>query len=158
MPLKTCVMPEMSHITSWQQQSISNQTRYLQQFSGSDQSALKQGLEASATQAIGLLDTNIQEDSLYLLFEWNPATAVLNVVVTDAHKQHDSSASVQAILPELPVMLSALDTTERATCINTLNDTIKFLLSDFLASYSPFFSYSLVAIFHSSSRTETSLL
>lgn len=158
MPLKTCAMPNMVNTSSWQKQSTPNQTLYLNHFNGDDQPALKEALETSVSKAIELLDDNIREDSLYLLFEWNPAAAELNIVVTDAHKQQDGAYKVQTTLPDLHLALSTVNVDELDAKIETLNDTIKFLLSDFLASYSPFFSYSLVAIFHSSSRAETSLL
>ncbi len=148
MPLKTCVTPDMLINHPWQSQSASNHTVYLSRFSGSDQPALKQALETCAAKAVGLLDVNIQEDSLYLLFEWNPTRAELVIVVTDANKTNDGAYKVQAELPDL----------QDKAADETLPETIKFLLSDFLASYSPFFSYSLVATFHSSSRAETSLL
>jgi hypothetical protein len=158
MHLKTCVTPDMLNLHSWQSQSTPGGTSYLGSFSGCDQPALKQALETCAAKAIGLLDKNIQEDSLYLLFEWNPIAAELRIVVTDAHKQHDGAYRVEAHFPELLSLLNTANATERNEQIDALNESIKFLLSDFLASYSPFFSYSLVAIFHSSSRAETSLL
>jgi hypothetical protein len=132
----------------WHSQPAANQTIYTSRFTGSDQPALKHALETCATKAVGLLELNIEQDSLYLLFEWNPLAAMLTIVVTDADKTRDSAYKVQASFPDLLP----------ASTDESLPDTIKFLLSDFLASYSPFFSYSLVAIFHSSNRQETSLL
>ncbi len=154
MRLKTCAMPDISRAHPWQVQSIQEQTCYTGIFNGSDQLALKQALEHCAVKAVGLLDKNIQDDSLYLLFEWFPTTSELHIVVTDAGKQHDGVHKVQAYFPEI-LNVNSTNTPEQ---LNVTNDSIKFLLSDFLASYSAFFSYSLVAIFHSSSRAETSLL
>ncbi len=148
MPLKTCVTPDMFSSNLWQHQSISGAELYRRRFSGSDQPALKQALEASAIKAVELLEKSIQDDSLFLLFEWNPASAELTVVVTDACKENDSPYMV---LAEIPDLLEVATPDASAA-------SIQFLLSDFLASYSPFFRYSLVAIFHSGSRNETSLL
>lgn len=142
---------------SWHSETHQGITCYQQSFEG-DSSHLKSALEACATKAVSLLEQSIQEDSLYLLFEWNPQTAELAIVVTDARKQQDSAYVVKAQFPAVQQTLAAATDSERNEKINALNDSVKFLLSDFLASYSPFFSYSLVAIFHSSTRAETSLL
>lgn len=148
MPLKTCVTLDMLNNHPWQSQSSTHQTIYMSHFSGCDQPALKQALETCAAKAVELLEVNIQEDSLYLLFEWNPARAELTIGVSDANKTNDGAYKVQAQFVDL-LQTAAADVQP---------ELIKFLLSDFLASYSPFFSYSLVAIFHSSVRAETSLL
>ena len=107
--------------------------------------SLKEGVEACAAKAISLLDKNIQDDSLYLLFEWNENTAELNIVVTDASKQQDSPFSVGAHFAAQ----------EKSA---TTSELVRFLLSDYLASCSAFFRYSLVAIFHSSARENSNLL
>lgn len=146
MPLKICAMPDQN-TSLWQIQSAPGHTEYRASFAGRDKSALKQALETAARHAISLLDRNIREDSLYLLFEWNPSAAELAIVVTDAEKKRDGDCRVVAVLPEV----QTAPTPE-------LDETIPFLLSDFLASYSPFFSYSLVAIFHQSTRAHTRLL
>ncbi|WP_323815003.1 hypothetical protein [Cellvibrio sp. NN19] len=137
-------MPKIKTIamttTDWQIQPLANDTHYT--LTNATQLALKDGLEACAAKAINLLNDNIQDDSLYLLFEWNPQTNSLKVVVTDANKQQDAPISVGADFEQ----------TDIAT------EQVKFLLSDYLASCSAFFRYSLVAIFHSSSRTDSTLL
>lgn len=157
MRLKTCAMANIVTLSPWQQQSSAQGTAYLNCFNGYDQPALKHALENCAAKAVSLLDTAIDDDSLYLLFEWNPLAAELQVVVTDATKQRDSAHTIQAQFPDLRAQLHPAESGNSAS-IDALNETVKFLLSDFLASYSPFFSYSLVAIFHSSSRAETQLL
>lgn len=142
----------------WQSQIIDNQTCYTSDFAGTCTNALKTALETCAAKAVSLLDKNIQEDSLYLLCEWHARSAQLSIVVTDVDKRLDGPYTFSAKLPDLQLSLAALSETEYNEKIDILNANVKFLLSDFLASYSPFFSYSLVAIFHSSSRAETSLL
>ena len=127
----------------WQTQAAPRGTHYI--LTDTALSPLKDTLETCAEKAISLLDKNIQDDSLYLLFEWNPSTTTLNIVVTDADKQQDSPFSVGAHFEQL-------ENTE------TTNELIRFLLSDYLASCSAFFHYSLVAIFHSSSRSNSNLL
>jgi hypothetical protein len=149
MPLKTCAMNNPVKSPAWQSQSSQSGTCYFARFDDCGPSDLKPALEICAAKAVSLLDHNIREDSLYLLFAWNPQAAELRIDVTDALKQQDGAFVVQAQFPQL---LSPADSA------GSLSENIKFLLSDFLASYSPFFSYSLVAIFHSSSRDETCLL
>lgn len=147
MRLKTYVMPDMSGSPLWQHQSTDQTELYYCKFSGVDQTGLKHAVEACATKAVELLHRNIQDESLFLLFEWNPGTAQLRAVVTDTDKKIDSPCVVLAELGELVLPATA-----------DIASNIQFLLSDFLASYSPFFRYSLVAMFHSGSRAATTLL
>lgn len=140
----------------WQTQPSARGTHYV--LSGAALSSLKDGLETCAAQAISLLQNNIQDDSLYLLFEWNANTAELTIVVTDAAKQQDSPLSVGAHFAQLHQEIESLPPAGQQEKIAAINEQVKFLLSDYLASCSAFFRYSLVAIFHSSSRSNSSLL
>ncbi len=117
-----------------------------------EESTLRKTVEACANKAIGLLKTNIQDDSLYVLFEWNEDLAQLSIVVTDAAKKNDAQESVCCTFPNLA--LSLLNQEQRAA----YTYTIKFWLHDYLTTCTAFFSYSLVAIFHSSTRNNTELL
>lgn len=121
---------------------------YRGQSTASTHADLKLALEACAAKAISLLDKAIQENSLYLLFEWNSETRRLNIVVTDASKQQDSPIRLNITFPQV----ATLGTQEE------LAESIHFLLKDYLASCSAFFAYSLVAIFHSSNRANSQLL
>ena len=109
-------------------------------------------IEACADKAIDLLKTNIQDDSLYVLFEWNEELAQLKIVVTDAAKKNDAQESVCCTFPNLA--LGLINQEQRAAC----TDTIKFWLHDYLTTCTAFFSYSLVAIFHSNTRNNNELL
>lgn len=117
-----------------------------------DESKICKTIEACADKAIGLLKTNIQDDSLYVLFEWNEELAQLKIVVTDAAKKNDTQESVCCTFPNLA--LGLVNQEQRVT----YTDTIKFWLHDYLTTCTAFFSYSLVAIFHSSTRDNTELL
>lgn len=125
---------------------------------GTGTPSLKEALETCAAKAISLFGKNIQDDSLYLVFEWNATTARLNIAVTDASKQLDSPESVSADFPALAQEIVAVPDSERAEKIEATVELVKFLLSDYLASCGAFFRYSLVAIFHSSNRSESVLL
>lgn len=137
---------------NWTINTELNSTIYSTLETGSDQQSLRTSLEACADKAIGLLNANIQDDSLYLLFEWNETLATLNIVVTDATKQNDAPQTVSCEFPN--VALLQVDPDQRVA--NT--DSIKFWLHDYLTTCTAFFSYSLVAIFHSSTRKNTELL
>lgn len=143
-------------INHWQTQTTPNGIHHL--FTGTAEFPLKEALETCAEKAISLLDKNIQDDSLYLAFEWDANTAALNIVVTDASKQQDSSISVGAHFAQLQQELQSLPQADQQEKIEATNELVKFLLSDYLASCSAFFRYSLVAIFHSSSRDNSQLL
>lgn len=117
-----------------------------------EENTLRKTIEACADKAIGLLKTNIEDDSLYVLFEWNEALATLNIVVTDATKQNDAQQSVCCTFPNLALSLVNQEQSAAYT------DAIKFWLHDYLTTCTAFFSYSLVAIFHSSTRNNTELL
>jgi len=115
---------------------------------------VKDAIENCADKAIELLKNTVQDDSLYLLFEWDLSTASLTVVVTDASKTHDSTESVQCVFSGVQTKFSQADETQQLEYA----DTVKFWLHDYLTTCTAFFSYSLVAIFHSSTRKNTELL
>jgi hypothetical protein len=119
---------------------------------GIEESTLRKTIEACTDKSIDLLKTNIQDDSLYLLFEWNEESTTLNIAVTDATKQNDAPALVSCTFPHLALAL----VNEEQKAANT--ESIKFWLHDYLTTCAAFFSYSLVAIFHSSTRNNTELL
>lgn len=115
---------------------------------------VRQIIEASADKAIHLFNKNIQDDSLYLLFEWNASEAKLNIVVTDANKTQDASESVCCVFFSLAIELARENEDQRVN----YTESVKFWLHDYLNTCTAFFSYSLVAIFHSGSRNNTELL
>jgi hypothetical protein len=127
-------------------------------FDKTDESGLCEAFESCAEHAIGLLTENIQDDSLYLLFEWDRSTSILNIVVTDASKKNDSSIKVTCVFSGIEVSLNKLDKASREEREKEYVDSIKFWLHDYLPINTTFLNYSLVAIFHSSSRAETELL
>lgn len=129
----------------WQQDDHT----YSAQSAAATPADLKQALEACAAKAISLLDHAIQDDSLYLLFEWNSSTNELVIVVTDASKRIDSPTRFHIDFPQLGNYPGTKE---------ELVESIHFLLKDYLASYSAFFAYSLVAIFHASNRDNSQLL
>lgn len=137
---------------NWTTTETQNTTIHSASELDTNENTLCKTIEACADIAISLLKTNIQDDSLYLLFEWNEELATLNIVVTDATKKHDSQESVLCTFPNLALDLINQEQRTKHT------DTVKFWLHDYLTTCTAFFSYSLVAIFHSSTRNNTELL
>lgn len=115
---------------------------------------VRQLIEASTDKAIHLLKKNIQDNSLYLLFEWDLNEAKLNIIVTDASKTQDAPESICCVFSSLAIELARESEEQRLN----YTESVKFWLHDYLTTCTAFFSYSLVAIFHSSSRNNTELL
>jgi hypothetical protein len=127
----------------------------------SSKNQFKLEIERCAAKAIDALVNNIHDDALYLLFEWKPQTHRLSIVVTDATKTVDSpilasvSFSLDFNLVENPEDTASDESSKRET---RTSENVKYWLHDYLTTASDFFRYSLVAIFHSSSRANTELL
>jgi len=137
---------------NWTTTEILNTTLHSTCVFDTEENTIHKTIEACADKAISLLKTNIQDDSLYLLFEWNEELATLNIVVTDAAKKNDAQQSICCTFPNL-----ALNLVNQGQRI-AYTDAIKFWLHDYLTTCTAFFSYSLVAIFQSSTRNNTELL
>ncbi len=139
---------------NWNTRHIDNRVIHEVFVAETSEKSLRQSIEACTDKAIASLKTNIQDDSLYLLFEWNQNLATLNIFVTDSSKTKDSLESVCCNFSSLAIELARENEDQR----NNYTDTIKFWLHDYLSTCTAFFSYSLVAIFHSSTRQNTELL
>lgn len=111
-------------------------------------------VEDAAERAIEELHDNIQDASLYLLFEWCFDNAELKIAVTDVSKSKDSPISYCCKFTNLLKRLESASTEE----LEQFAETLKFWLHDYLSSCTPFLKYSLVAIFHQSTREHTELL
>jgi len=139
---------------NWIIHQTENQIVHMTSVSDTSEKAVRQTIEACADKAIHLLRKNIQDNSLYLLFEWAPVEAKLNIVVTDASKTQDAPESVCCVFSSLAIELARENEEQRQHYL----ESVKFWLHDYLTTCSAFFSYSLVAIFHSSTRNTTELL
>lgn len=136
----------------WNTTQALNKIIHATVMAGTEEQHSRKTIEACTDKAISLLENNIQDDSLYLLFEWNPTNTTLNIVVTNATKNHDAPESVCGSFPELT---QEFTTPEQSIAFT---ESVKFWLHDYLTTCTAFFNYSLVAIFHSSSRNNTELL
>lgn len=137
---------------NWTKTPTESTTHYHALVADTDDKALKQAIEAAADKAVSLLNSNIQDDSLYVLFEWDSELARLNICVTDASKRVDAPESVSCTFSNLAPLLN------NPEARNNYTETVKFWLHDYLTTCTAFFSFSLVAIFHSSTRSNTELL
>lgn len=103
-------------------------------------------IKKTVDKAISILGDNIIDNSRYFLCEWQPQTASLTIVVTDDTKKHDAKYKVKCTL----------------TCVdkNTdeLSDDVRHWIHNYLTTHAGFMQFSLIAIFHSSSRNSTVLL
>jgi hypothetical protein len=139
---------------NWTSNQTGNQIIHSLLVSETSEKTVRQLIEASADKAIHLLKKNIQDDSLYLLFEWDIDKATLNIIVTDASKTQDAPEAVCCVFSSLAIELARESEEQRLN----YTESVKFWLHDYLTTCTAFFSYSLVAIFHSGSRNNTELL
>jgi hypothetical protein len=109
--------------------------------------------------AVSLLDVNINDDSLYLLFEWNSEESSLAIVVCDDTKtrnaQHRVLCDMSAMTPKIK-QLSESDQWKYHG--ESFADIVKHGLHDYLTTCTGFMRFSLVAAFHQGSRQQTELL
>lgn len=113
--------------------------------SSDNESLIKSALGQTVDKAVALLDKSIEDESVFLLFDWNKASGELGVFVTDENKQLDSKIVVRCVF-------SAVDQTD------AFAEQIKFWIKDYLTTCNAFFHYSLVAVFCSGSRLDGDLL
>ncbi|WP_226704397.1 hypothetical protein [Microbulbifer elongatus] len=109
----------------------------------SDQDA-EIAINACIDKTCGLLDSNIQYHSRYLLFGWDTTSSTLTIVVTDDEKQRDSRDVVQCQFVATDKPLDPED--------------IQFWIKDYLTTCAAFLRYSLIAAFHRESRANCTLL
>jgi hypothetical protein len=107
---------------------------------------LKRGVASVVEKATSLFPSSLQDDSQYLLFEWDQEMAILTVVVTDINKANDSSQKVQCQLSG--AMLADAGFTE----------DFSYAVRDYLTTCASFMAYSMVAVFCDRTRTQCQLL
>ena len=134
---------------------------YLAQAHEYDTKGLNSAVACSIDKAVSLLNDNINEHSRYLIFEWDITCSVLTIVVTDDKKENDSAKVVQCCFTALDNKLKAVKNTalsEWESEANRYAECMKDTIRDYLTTCHTFFSYSLVAIFHTDGRSNSALL
>lgn len=111
---------------------------------GASEQEIQLAIDISIEKACDLLESNIQDDSRYLLFGWDADTSTLTIVVTDDEKQRDSRDVVQCQFVATDKPLDPED--------------IQFWIKDYLTTCAQFLRYSLIAAFHRESRASCTLL
>ncbi|RYG14522.1 MAG: hypothetical protein EOO07_16760 [Chitinophagaceae bacterium] len=139
---------------TWIIEKNENRISHITRSAETSENGVRHCVEAAVDKAISLFKTNIQDDSLYLLFDWNLFEAKLNIIITNASKNNDSAESVCCVFPSLAIELSRESDEQR----ENYTESLKFWLHDYLAICPAFLNYSLVAIFNSGSRQNTELL
>ncbi|OUS10810.1 hypothetical protein A9Q89_10485 [Gammaproteobacteria bacterium 53_120_T64] len=133
-----------SMILSWQENKSPGECAesmcYHSEYAGTEESGIRLALAECVEKSISLLATNINDESLYLLFEWCAASSVLSIVVTDSTKKVDSAQVVKCGFTRLEA------------------EDLQYWLGDYFTTCESFMRYSLVAAFHGQTRVESVLL
>jgi hypothetical protein len=148
---------------SWQESTVLEQevetTHYALYVGDSDDISVEALVGECVDKAVDLLYRNINDDSLYLMFEWEDAQSRLSIVVCDQDKAGDSAHRVYC---NMPSMIAKIQDVAHSTGWKyqgeSLAEVVKYCIADHLSTCKGFMQYSLVAVFHSSSRNESSLL
>ncbi len=133
-----------SMILNWQENKspgeCSESIVHHAEYAGTEEPGIRLALAECVEKSISLLHTNINDESLYLLFEWCAASSVLSVVVTDSTKKIDSPQVVTCSFSRLE------------------SEDLQYWLGDYFTTCESFMRYSLVAAFHSQTRAASALL
>lgn len=114
-----------------------------------EKSMIHHAVKQTIDKAVSILTTNINDASRYFLCEWDNANASLTVVVTDDSKTDDAKGSVKCQF----VSSNQLDKHSAEFA-----DDIRHWIHNYLTTHKGFMQYSLIAVFHNSSRKNTILL
>jgi hypothetical protein len=144
------------NILNWQLQPLDAGCVYSAVCVDQTEVTVRQAVGETIEKAVAQLAENINDQSLYLLFEWNKSTAVLTVVVTDEVKLHDAGVVVRCEFSGMELWLknSAAD----SAVLDEYAESMQYWIKDYLTTCGSFFHYSLIAIFHSDTRSKTQLL
>jgi hypothetical protein len=107
----------------------------------------QQAVNQSVDKAIELLPLNIDDDSMYIIFEWDAQQLLLSIAVTDETKTKDAERCVQC-------RFSRFDSSD----MDDTTEDIRYWIRDYLTTCDAFMRFSLIAIFHSGDRQRVDLL
>jgi hypothetical protein len=142
-------MIDIKPALNWQKKESASRCIFSANCSDSDELLIAKVIGETIEQAILNLGRNFNNDSMFLLFEWDKDTSTLTVVVTDQAKQYDSNIVVECKFNALAEMELQAD---------QLADNIHYWIKDYLTTCDSFFQYSLVAVFHAEQRSKAVLL
>ena len=115
--------------------------------SESSERAIQAAVDACSEHAFTFLKDNIEDNSMYCLFDWNSAQAQLTISVTDDTKQQDANHIVKMTFTEF-----------ESESAEEQEDTVKYWVKDMLTTSLAFLKFSLVAGFTRGSRKQVELL
>ena len=114
-----------------------------------NEAELKQAVLGAADYAFNLLDQNIEDDSMFCLFDWDFSHQVLTISITDPSKTRSAKHIVQLTLENYDAYLS--DKHEQ-------QEQMQLWLHNHLTTSAEFFQYSLVAAITADGNTRDSIL
>ncbi len=116
-----------------------------------DDKNIRQVINQAIDKAVSLFPANVWDQSRYVIFEWDKEKKILTIVISDDDKSIDSPDTVVC-------EVKAYQTNSDPELALEQADTIQYWVRDHLTTCTEFFAYSLIAVFHSHSRDNTSLL
>lgn len=133
---------------------------HLAEFTESDNEGVFKAIECCIDKAVSMLDSNIVEGSMYLLFEWDVVYSMLTIVVCDESKEMDSKHVVKCSFLGLDTEMNNDDLSEDEweAKVDEYAQGVKQFIADYLSTCSGFLKYSLIAAFHSESRDKSELV
>jgi len=129
--------------------------------SGQSDESVKSAVEQGVEKAVAMLASNIRDDSCYMLCEWDRRSSTLRIVVTDVKKESDSPLVVECSFGGLNTKMQQLKNSSESDWESEVNDCVEkvqYWARDYLTTCAEFMNYSLVAAFHSESRSKCALL
>tara|TARA_R110001592_G_scaffold57536_5_gene174664 strand:- start:10702 stop:11145 length:444 start_codon:yes stop_codon:yes gene_type:complete len=110
---------------------------------------------ACVDKAVSVMPENINDDSLYLIFEFDDHR-VLRIVMTDDTKQQESAYGIACDMSSVTPYLAESDYWKFKD--ERFADIVKHCIRDYLTTCAAFMRYSLVAVFSEGDRARTELL
>lgn len=110
---------------------------------------------ACVDKAVSVMPENINDDSLYLIFEFDDRS-VLRIVMTDDTKQQESAYGIACDMSSVTPYLAESDYWKFKD--ERFADIVKHCIRDYLTTCGAFMRYSLVAVFSEGDRARTELL
>jgi hypothetical protein len=134
---------------NWKDKKGVKSTVHYTEFEGVPDDQVQLAINLCIDKMAQLLGSNIKDDSMYLMFEWDISHSNLTIVVTDETKSHDSDNVVQCYFTNVDETLKSE---------YELAEDVEFWVRDYLTTCTVFLNYSLIAAFHCGSRAASKLL
>jgi hypothetical protein len=113
------------------------------------ESELKQAVLAASEYAFELLHENIEDDSMFCLFDWNFGKQELTIMVTDPSKTKLAKHKVELVLTGYAAHIA--DAEEQ-------HEQIRLWIHNYITTAATFLQYSLVAAITSNGEPSSSVL